>query len=212
MIRRAPVLALLLACTSGNAERSGANAPPAAPAVAEQTPQPPAPLGDEEGAILFATACTSCHTGGFVQGSRISEKGWGNEITKMRKWGALVDEDQAARFATWLSKKYPVAEAPPPDPGISPAGALATAALDAAPGAQGDAQHGKELFTQACAACHGATALGTGGGPALVEHPVLQQRDRFTLLVQKGKGRMPGYDLKPGDVESLVTFLRGLGR
>jgi mono/diheme cytochrome c family protein len=241
MIPRAVVAAALLgACASGNAERSGAPVQPAAsapvvqaapvatpqapapaaipqapaPAARETPPAPPPPvepLGDQEAAELYATACTSCHTDGFVRGSRISEKGWNAEMAKMRKWGAPVEEEQAARFAAWLARKYPVAEAAPEDPRMSAADARATAAARPDRGPRGDAAHGKEVYAQSCASCHGAGALGTGGGPSLVENPVLHQRDRFALLVHEGKGRMPGYgDLKPEDVANLLAFLRGL--
>ena len=191
----------------------------AAPAVAKETPAAPAApapveaLGPEEGEGLFATACTSCHTAGFVQGSRISEKGWTAEVAKMRKWGALVDEEQAAPFAAWLALRFPAAEPAPEDPMMSAAAALATTAARPDRGPRGDPAHGKEVFAQACASCHGPGALGTGGGPALVENPVLGQRDRFALLIREGKGRMPGYDdLKSNDVASLLFFLRGLSR
>ena len=240
MIRHARVAAALLAaCSSGNAERSGAPPPvaaaqnaPAQNGPAQNAPAPAAqgtaaaqpsagvpapvapaavePLGAEEGAGLFATACTSCHTNGFVEGSRISEKGWNAEVAKMRKWGALVDEEQAAPFAAWLARKYPASEAGPEDPAMPPAAALAMVAAHPDGGPRGDPAHGKAVFAQACASCHGPGALGAGGGPSLVENPVLRQRDRFTLLVKRGKGRMPGYDdLKPQDVASLLAFLRG---
>jgi mono/diheme cytochrome c family protein len=177
-------------------------------AVAQQPP-PVAPLADQEGAELFETACTSCHTGGFVQGSRISEKGWNAEVAKMRKWGALVEEEDAAPFAAWLSRRYPVSEAAPQDPKIAAAAARDTVAVRPDRGPRGDAASGAGVFAQACASCHGPAALGTGGGPSLVENPVLHQRDRFALLVHKGKGRMPGFDdLKPADVANLLAFLR----
>ena len=180
-------------------------------AASPAAPAPVEPLGNEEGAELFGTACTSCHTSGFVQGSRISEKAWGNELAKMRKWGALVDEEQAPAFAAWLARKFPVTEPAPEDPRMSAKIVLATTAATAERGPLGDPAHGLQVFAQACASCHGPGALGTGGGPSLVENPVLRQRERFALLIRAGKGRMPGFDdLKANDVASLVAFLRGL--
>ncbi|GAC1537101.1 MAG: hypothetical protein NVS2B9_03140 [Myxococcales bacterium] len=174
---------------------------------------PVEPLGNDEGEGLFATACTSCHTAGFVQGSRISEKAWSGEVAKMRKWGALVDEEQAPAFAAWLARRFPAAEPAPEDPTMSAAAALATTAAHPDRGPRGEPRLGKELFARACASCHGSGALGTGGGPALLENPVLRQRDRFALLIRKGKGRMPGYDdLDSRDVASVLAFLRGLSR
>lgn len=169
------------------------------------------PLGEEEGAALYATACASCHTQGFVEGSRISEKGWNAEVAKMRKWGALVDEEQAAPFAGWLARKFPVAEHEPASPTMSPAAALDTVAVHRDSGARGDAALGKDVYAKACASCHGAAARGTGGGPSLVENPLLRQADQVATLVRKGKGRMPGYDdLTSGDIAGLIAFLRAL--
>lgn len=225
MPRALVAAALLAACSSGKVERSGAPAsaatretPPAAspapaPLVKETpaaAPAPVEPLGNQEGTELFETACTSCHTNGFVEGSRISEKGWNGEVAKMRKWGALVDEEQAAPFAAWLARKFPAAEAAPEAPTMSAASALATIRAHPDRGPRGDAERGKEVFARACASCHGAGALGTGGGPSLLENPVLRQGDRVALLVRKGQGRMPGFnDLKAEDVANLLAFLRG---
>lgn len=222
MSRRA-LCAVLVAssCSSGNAERTRASEataaapPPAVAPVAAPAPAPaPAavePMGDEEASQLYATACTSCHTAGFVEGSRISEKGWNAEIAKMRKWGALVDEDRAPAFAAWLARRYPAAEVEPPAPVMSAAAAAASVAGDSSERSQGDRARGRQLYAQACASCHGAAALGSGGGPALVENPALHQRDRFTRLVRGGQGRMPGFeDLKAEDVAGLIAFLRDL--
>lgn len=64
----------------------------------------------------------------------------------------------------------------PADAGSSPAASTetaaattATAAADAmgAAAGTGDAAHGKELFTQNCSSCHGATGTEGGVGPSL---------------------------------------------
>ena len=166
------------------------------------------PLSDDDGAELFGTACASCHSSELIAGSRISPQGWITEITKMRKWGALVDAEQIAPFAAWLAQKYPASEAAPAPARMTPAAALAT--MKPGPGgAHGDAAKGKELFGQACALCHGAGALGMGGGPELANDPVLRQPQAFAQLLRAGRGRMPGYDeLKPADVDNLRAWLR----
>ncbi len=192
------------------AAQLNSTAAPGAPAAS--APAAPAePLGPKEGGALFATACTSCHTSGFIEGSRIPVKAWTAEVTKMRKWGALVDEEQVAPFAAWLALKFPIAEDAPKAPRMSAKAALATVKRHPAGGPPGDPKHGKEVYAQSCASCHGASALGAGGGPSLVENPALGQEARFALLIQKGKGRMPGYDdLKSNDIASLLAYLQGI--
>ena len=195
---------------AANFAPAAAPAPAAAVSPAANSAPPPAaaePLSQEEGALLFATACTSCHTGEFIAGSRISAKGWTGEVTKMRKWGALVDEEQVAPLAGWLAEKFPVGEQPPAAESMTAAAAAATVKPQGHAG-RGKAEAGGKIFAQSCAACHGAAALGLGGGPSLVENPVVQQPERFAKLVHNGKGRMPGFDdVTPAQVNDLRAWL-----
>ena len=192
----------------------GANpaAAPVASPAANSAPASAAPaavesLSEDEGALLYATACTSCHTGEFVAGSRISAKGWTGEVAKMRKWGALVDEEQAAPLAAWLAQKYPAAEQPPAADSMTAAAARATVKLEGQ-ARRGNAEAGGKVFAQACASCHGGAALGLGGGPSLVENPVVQQPGRFAQLVRNGKGRMPGFnDITAAQLDDMRAWL-----
>jgi mono/diheme cytochrome c family protein len=195
---------------SPDAGSAPAAATAAAPAKAPAGPAV-APLGEDEGAALFDRACLSCHSAEFVGGSRIPEKGWNAEVVKMRKWGALVDEDQVAPLAAWLSRRYPAADAPAAPARMTSAAAFATASREKDQSRPGDAGAGKVAFLQACATCHGAAAAGLGGGPSLLENPVLWQRSRVTALLREGKGRMPAYsDLGAAQVADLLAFLRPL--
>ena len=193
--------------TTASPPTAAATSAPAAAANSAPAPAAAGPLSHDEGALLYATACTSCHTGEFVAGSRISVKGWTGEVTKMRKWGALVDEEQVAPLAAWLALTYPAAEPPPAAESMTPAAAVATVKP------QGHARRGKadaggRMFAQSCAACHGAAAHGLGGGPSLVENPVVKQPDRFAKLVHIGTGRMPGFaEVTPAQVDDLLAWL-----
>ena len=190
------------------ANSAPATAAPAAPAAnSAPAPAAPEPLSKEEGALLYATACTSCHTGEFVAGSRISLKGWTAEVAKMRKWGALVEEEDAGPLAAWLAQKYPAGEPPPAAESMTPAAAVATVE-PRGHAHRGKAEAGGRIYAQSCAACHGAAAQGLGGGPSLVENPVVQQPARFAKLVNVGTGRMPGFaEVTPAQVDDLLAWL-----
>lgn len=183
-------------------------AAPAGPAAnSAPAPAAPEPLSKEEGALLYATACTSCHTGEFVAGSRISLKGWTAEVAKMRKWGALVEEEDAGPLAAWLAQKYPAGEPPPAAESMTPAAAVATVE-PRGHAHRGKAEAGGRIYAQSCAACHGTSAQGLGGGPSLVENPVVQQPARFAKLVNVGTGRMPGFaEVTPAQVDDLLAWL-----
>ncbi len=207
----APAPAVSPAPTGAPASGTGpASASAAAASLAANSAPGPAavaPLSADEGALLYATACTSCHTGEFVAGSRISLKGWTGEVAKMRKWGAPVEEEQAAPLAAWLAQKYPVGEAPPAAETITAAAAAATVQPQGH-ARRGKAEAGGQMFAQACASCHGAAAKGLGGGPSLVENPVVHQPERFAKLVHEGKGRMPGFDaVTPAQMDDLLAWL-----
>ena len=197
----APTASASAAAPASAASQAASSDPaPDAPAAAE-------PLSNDEGALLFGTACTSCHTGEFVAGSRISAKGWTGEVNKMRKWGALVDEEQVAQLAAWLAQKYPAGEPPPAAESMTAAAAVATVKPQGH-ARSGKAEAGGQMFAQSCAACHGAAARGLGGGPSLVENPVVQQPGRFAKLVHVGEGRMPGFaEVTPAQVDDLLAWL-----
>lgn len=190
--------------------KASAAAPPATPA-----PQPaPAetPMNNDDAVIAEAELCSTCHSAELIEDSRIGEAGWKAEITKMRNWGAAVPEDKAAPFALWFTRRYPAAERPPPPLTVSTREAIAAVAPESGARAiRGDKQAGAATYTRDCASCHGADAQGTGGGPVLIEAPVLYQPQRFATLTKKGKGRMPAFDvLKTHDINNLIAYLRDL--
>ncbi len=219
---RAAALALCTACAAHNAatpqpvvpETATAldAGPAAAAAPVDAGPPPPRALSDEEAKIALGEVCLTCHSLELIETTRISQAAWNGEMTKMKKWGALIDDDLAGPLSAWLAQRYPAAEMPPAPATVSPGVAQAEVAPQPEKGKpEGSARQGGTLYAQACASCHGADALGLGGGPVLVEAPMLRQRDRFAALLRTSRGRMPAFDtLSEGQVADLLSFLRSL--
>jgi len=224
---------VVASCAAPQPSPSGATpatsaAPPAAssPSVAQAPTPPPVPtalaaqpsaagvqsLTTQEGVIAQGEACLSCHSIQLIESSRIGEAGWKAEMIKMRNWGALVDENKVAPFASWFAGHYPATEPPAAAKQISATEAAAAVAPERGSGTiHGDGQAGAIEYTKDCASCHGAGAEGTGGGPVLIEAPVLYQPGRFSTLIGKGEGRMPAYpQLTQVDINNLLEYLRGI--
>jgi cytochrome c6 len=78
---------------------------------------------------------------------------------------------------------------------------------------------GADLYKSRCAMCHGADGAGKTpmgqkqGVRDLTSQEVQKQTDaQLTEVINKGKGKMPGYadKLKPEQVKDLATYLRTL--
>ena len=73
---------------------------------------------------------------------------------------------------------------------------------------------GKSVFLSHCAGCHGSDARGGGKGPGLAANPRLasQTEEQLRALIKGGfpDSGMPPFDLPPGDLASVATFVRGL--
>ena len=70
---------------------------------------------------------------------------------------------------------------------------------------------GAELFaTRGCTHCHGTGGEGGEQGPALRELRKHLSAERITDQIAHGGGAMPAFGdvLQPGEIESLVIFLR----
>ncbi len=67
---------------------------------------------------------------------------------------------------------------------------------------------GSALFTQNCAACHGADRAGRGGAPSLVGIASRLQAAAIRTTILQGRGQMPAFEaLKAEQVDALVAFL-----
>jgi mono/diheme cytochrome c family protein len=166
----------------------------------------------EEGSVAEGEFCLSCHSAELILYTRIGEAAWKAEVTKMRNWGAGVEESKAEPFALWCARRYPASESAAPAVVITSSEAFSAVAPEqGARSIRGDKQAGAAAYAKDCASCHGASAQGTGGGPVLVEAPVLYQPKRFAALTQKGKGRMPAFaTLSKGDIDNMLVYLRNL--
>jgi mono/diheme cytochrome c family protein len=152
--------------------------------------------------------CTSCHSRELIDGTLIPPAGWKAEVEKMKKWGALVHDEQVEPLAVWLAARLTPASVPPTSVRIDAADVAAWAKPVSAP--SGNVREGEAAWAQSCASCHGAHAEGTGGGPTLLEHPVLQQPAVFARVVTEGRGRMPAFPLPPEQIGAVAAWLHSL--
>lgn len=201
---------------------SPAQPTPPSPAIASSEPKaPPTPPAEqpppaekityEEGKLLEGEACLSCHSIELISTSRLGEAGWKAEVVKMKNWGAPVEDAQVAPLAFWLAVQYSPADSAPTAPRVSPAKAIAVVTPTTRQKVRGDLKLGGTLYQSGCASCHGADAFGLGGGPVLVENPVLYQSARFAGLIRRGAGRMPAFpDFKPAQINAVLSFLQSL--
>jgi len=69
---------------------------------------------------------------------------------------------------------------------------------------------GLRVYAASCASCHGPGG-GGGTGPSLRASPLT--RAALAQVITQGKGAMPAYpDLKPADLDALLTLLEGWQR
>jgi PQQ-dependent dehydrogenase (methanol/ethanol family) len=67
-------------------------------------------------------------------------------------------------------------------------------------------------FGKTCSLCHGSDAKGTDRAPTLANsaHLLAVSDADVATIIQKGRGRMPGFPLPAPDVELLVRYIRSL--
>jgi cytochrome c6 len=82
------------------------------------------------------------------------------------------------------------------------------------------AQDAAATYKAKCAMCHGADGKGSAMGTKMGAHDftsddVQKQTDlQLSLIITKGKGKMPAYDgkLKDTEIKDLVAYIRGLAK
>ena len=74
------------------------------------------------------------------------------------------------------------------------------------------AQTGEEEYRTRCAACHGADGNGGERGPAIVTRLPARNDQQLAELIHRGLpgAGMPGYEIPPARMTSLIAFLRAL--
>jgi cytochrome c5 len=109
-----------------------------AAAGAQSAPAPAAELPEGEGIRVARARCLSCHGADLITAQRLSEAGWGRELDKMIRWGAVVTEAERPALVAYLARHFA--------PGTSAAAPTGSA--------------GEAVFTRSCLSCHGADLTG----------------------------------------------------
>lgn len=94
---------------------------------------PPGP-GREE----VTRRCVACHETDLIEQQRLSTAGWGREIDKMARWGAVVETAEREAMIAYLAQHY------------APSVAASRVSTDGV--AEG-------VFTRACLVCHDADLI-----------------------------------------------------
>jgi mono/diheme cytochrome c family protein len=95
-------------------------------------PGPELPAG--AGVEVLRARCVSCHGSDLITSQRLGEAGWGRELDKMVRWGAVVPDAERGPLVAYLARHF------------APGPAASHSAVPA----------GEAVFTRACLACHGA--------------------------------------------------------
>lgn len=189
----AAVLAFGIAAAASHRAAGRLALPPVQSTTVEAAPPPAWSSGGRE---LLTTRCQVCHALDLITSQHLAPAEWAAEIAKMRRWGARLDEDEAALLAQELTIRVG-ADTPDRAPGALDARDVVT--LDAPqplPWPEGSSPRGAALFQESCAPCHGADARGGTGevrGPALAGRAIVDWPHDFEAMVREGRGGMPGF-------------------
>jgi cytochrome c oxidase cbb3-type subunit III len=171
------------------------------------------PEAKEMGQHLFLTYCAQCH-GSDAKGA----KGFPNLTDKDWLWGGTPDKIKATITAGHDAVMTPKGTKPDMDAEqvkdvVHYVRSLSGLSSDAV-----RVQRGKELFPQACAACHGPEAKGNpdAGFPNLTDKVWLyssQEADMIETVTKGRVNRMPAFGdfLGEAKVHLLAAYVWGLG-
>jgi ubiquinol-cytochrome c reductase cytochrome c subunit len=184
------VLALLLTPTTGTASsRRGA-------ALAAQQQPADSPALEARGRELYQTACASCHGPDPAGASSYAT------VPSLKDVGGAAAVNWALRTGRmpWKDNKGPAIERGEPRFGEEDIRALAVyigkavgdAQIPDVDPARGDLQRGRQLYGQACAACHGMNGAGAalGGQNIAVSLQDVHPQD-VAEAIKIGPGQMP---------------------
>jgi ubiquinol-cytochrome c reductase cytochrome c subunit len=183
------VLALLLTPATGSA-----SAPAAARLAAQQ--QPDTPAREARGRELYQNACASCH------GPDPAGASYYPLVPSLKDVGGAAAVDWAIRTGRmpWKDNKGPAIERGEPRFNEQDTRALVVyigkaigdAQIPQVDPAQGDLQRGRQLYGQACAACHGMNGAGAalGGQNIAVSLQNVHPQD-VAEAIKIGPGQMP---------------------
>ncbi len=196
----------------------GTDKPPATP----PTPPPPpattnAPKAAQpstapafDGAKVVRKACLSCHAEDMLAQQRLTAAQWTKVVTKMKGWGAGLQDADVAPLSAWLAERYGT------DAGAWQAPVIAPAVLSAelektsdGPFANGDVTKGKAMYERKCIGCHAADGRGDIG-ILLVDRPFVWRAADFADVIRKGKGGMPAMSLSDTEIADTLAYVRSL--
>ena len=86
-----------------------------------------------QGRDIVVARCVACHEADLITQQRLTRAGWGREVDKMVRWGAVVETSEREPMLDYLSARF----APKP----VPAHIVATAGTEAA-------------YKRSCLTCH----------------------------------------------------------
>jgi cytochrome c2 len=203
----------------GRVKRAAAFAAVCMLAACTKKPPPP-PIVEDAGTTttpavadardIAKKACLSCHQMEMLEQQRLTEAQWTKTVTKMQGWGANLEASDAPALIAWLSASFG------PDAGawvvhneeVSEALRPITPAEDGNY-ANGNAEHGKALYTDRCSGCHAPEAQGHIG-VNLVDKPFLYRADDFAWTIRRGRGKMPAAKIEDREVADILAHLRSL--
>jgi ubiquinol-cytochrome c reductase cytochrome c subunit len=187
------VLALLLTPATGAATAPGAAR--AAAVTAQQQPEDLEAL-EARGRVLYQTACASCH------GPDPAGPSYYPQVPSLKDTGGAAAVNWAVRTGRmpWKDNKGPAIERGEPRFNDEDIRALAVyvgtrvgdAQIPDVDPARGDLQRGRDLYGQACAACHGMNGAGAalGGENIAVSLQDVEPLD-VAEAIKIGPGQMP---------------------
>lgn len=87
--------------TEGAVRRAGAD-----PAPSVELGSAGLPLPDGAERALAERSCTLCHSGDVLRQQRLTERQWTASITKMKGWGAELNDEEGRRLLAYLSEHF----------------------------------------------------------------------------------------------------------
>lgn len=58
------------------------------------------------GAEVFRRSCLACHQADMVEQQRLNPAAWAREVDKMKRWGAVVGDDDKEPLVSYLAKEF----------------------------------------------------------------------------------------------------------
>lgn len=173
----------------------------------------PAVKAQDDVATLYEQTCGMCHSEDLADQQRLSLVQWTAVVQKMEKWGAPLEEGQAAMLAAWLAARTPPTAADVPPPTVTLAAVVEQRAPRPEPEAPPSevADMAPEHWATHCASCHGFAAEGRLA-PALIKRSVIFRPEEWAKVVNEGRKRMPSLPeaLGPQEVEALRRWVAAL--